>query len=183
MRREQAHISTPCDADWKSMSPRGAARLCSMCDKLVHDLSAMTEGEARALLGTRSAAGLCIRYLYDAEGQIWFGNRAPDRLVPAGRLARRGALMATAAALVIVPALTEACGGANPYYTATDSADAGDTTEPGRLTGNPTVAAADAGAETDGESDAARATGARATDSSSEAGMTDAANAGDPERD
>ena len=131
------------------------------------------------------AAGLCIRYLYDANGQIWFGNRAPDRLVPASRLARRGALMATAAALVIAPALTEACGGANPYYTSPDSADAGETTAPERLTGNPAVAAAgeEAGPETDGEGDAARTTGAHAADASNEAGTADGADAGDAERD
>ncbi len=127
MRRDDARIATPCGADWKAMSPRGKARLCGQCDKLVHDLSAMTEGAARALLQTRPTEGLCIRYLHDATGEIWFGART-ERVVPANRLARRGAAAMSAAALLLVPVLTEACGGAapdrNPYNYPFESDDA-----------------------------------------------------------
>jgi hypothetical protein len=128
MRRDDAPIATPCGADWTAMSPRGKARLCGQCDKLVHDLSAMTERAARALLETRPTEGLCIRYLHDATGEIWFGARA-ERVVPASRLARRGAAAMSAAALLLVPVLTEACGGAapdrNPYNYPFEADDGG----------------------------------------------------------
>jgi hypothetical protein len=135
------------------MSPRGTARLCGACDKLVHDLSSMSEREARALLQARSTEGLCIRYLHDERGEIWFGGAG---LVPATRLARRGAAMAAAAALVLTPVLTEACGGAapdpNPYNYPFESADAGGK-QGERFASDPSVSQ-DAGADssTDGAS-------------------------------
>jgi len=149
MRRDDAPIATPCGADWKAMSPLGKARLCGQCDKLVHDLSAMTEGAARALLETRPTDGLCIRYLHDATGEIWFGARA-ERVVPANRLARRGAVAISAAALLLVPALTEACGGAapdrNPYNHPFEADDAGIATslDSGREPAQPTLASPEA---------------------------------------
>jgi hypothetical protein len=147
MRRDDAPIATPCGADWTAMSPRGKARLCGQCDKLVHDLSAMTERDARALLKTRPTEGLCVRYLHDATGEIWFGARA-ERVVPASRLVGRGAAMMSAAALVLVPALTEACGGAapdkGPYNYPTEADDGGTAVSTGsdrRTTAQPTVGA------------------------------------------
>jgi hypothetical protein len=146
MRRDDAPIATPCGADWTAMSPRGKARLCGQCDKLVHDLSAMTERDARALLKTRPTEGLCVRYLHDATGEIWFGARA-ERVVPASRLVRRGAAAMSAAALVLVPALTEACGGAapdkNPYNYPTEADDGGMAVSFGsdRRTAQPTLSA------------------------------------------
>jgi hypothetical protein len=145
MNRDHAPIARPCGADWNAMSPRGTARLCGECDKVVHDLSALSEREARSLLRARSTEGLCIRYLHDANGDIWFGGRGPGEaagLVPVARLARRGAAMAAAAALVLTPVLTEACGGAgpgpNPYSSPFESADAA-SPQNDRRTGDPTV--------------------------------------------
>ena len=162
------------------MSPRGTARLCSTCDKLVHDLSAMTEREAHTLLRTQSIRGLCIRYLHDADGEIWFGNGGAERLVPTGRLARRGAVIAAAAAIVLTPVLTEACGGANPnpnpYSVAFDTGDAGDPTGQERRASDPSVASADGGTgvATDAATDAARVTETAAADASSDTGAADA---------
>jgi hypothetical protein len=158
------------------MAPRGTARLCDTCDKLVHNLSAMNEADARALLRRRPDDGLCIRYLYDSEGAIWFGDGAAQPLVPARRLARRAAVVAAAAAtLLVVPALTEACGGAGPnpnpynYAPESDAASTAPSTEPdGRVPAQVTVnadeggaaavdipsAVADGGAEAGAETDA-----------------------------
>jgi hypothetical protein len=94
MKRDDARIATPCGVDWRAMSRRGharRARLCSACDKLVHDLSAMAEHEARALLHAPPAEGLCIRYLHDANGNLWFEPGGGAAVVPASRLARHGA--------------------------------------------------------------------------------------------
>jgi hypothetical protein len=168
------------------MSPRGTARVCGVCDKLVHDLSAMSEREARSLLRARSTEGLCIRYLHDANGDIWLGGRvarAAAGLVPAARLARRSAAMA-AAALVLTPVLTEACGGAapgpNPYNYPFESADAA-SPQGDRSAADPSVAnAGDAGSpETeaqDARPDAATsADGQAAADASTGGAAIDAA--------
>jgi hypothetical protein len=112
MKASEAIIATPCGADWRKMDPRGdTKRMCGECNKLVHDLSSMTERQARALLARPRNDGLCIRYLHDAHGNVWFEGQAP--VVPVGHLVRRGvSMLAGAAALVAMPALIEACGGA-----------------------------------------------------------------------
>jgi hypothetical protein len=96
------------------MDPRGSARLCGQCDKLVHDLSGMGERAARELLGSTSSS-LCVRYLYDATGQIWFEDK--QALVPPAALTRKRTALAAAAVMAAAPVLFQACGGAglDPY--------------------------------------------------------------------
>jgi hypothetical protein len=148
MKQDEAPIATPCGADWKSMRPRGNARLCETCDKLVHDLSARSEAEARALLRTQPNEGLCIRYLHDADGNVWFGDTS-ERIVLASRLTRGASVAAAAAALLVAPALIEACGGASPngpgYYDNYAAGDAGDA----RREASPALGAIDGGAGAD----------------------------------
>lgn len=91
------------------MDPRGSARLCGQCDKLVHDLSGMGERAARELLGSTSGS-LCVRYLYDATGQIWFEGK--QDLVPPAALHRKRRGLAAAAVMAAAPLLFQACGGA-----------------------------------------------------------------------
>jgi hypothetical protein len=95
MRRSHLPIHNPCSADWEAMVGDERRRFCGHCQKHVHDLSAMTEGEARALLTERSGSSLCVSYASDANGRIRFRppRRAPGRLpVLAG-----GALLAACA--------------------------------------------------------------------------------------
>jgi len=120
MKRTLLVIRTPCGADWSSSSPRGSARLCASCDKLVHDLSAMPESNALRLLRETSES-LCVHYLYDRTGEIWFAEHFERR--SAG--AKLG--VAAAAAIVaatVVPLLTQACGGAALEEAATIDAGA-----------------------------------------------------------
>jgi hypothetical protein len=114
-------LSFPCGQDFSKMTLATAtARRCEACDVLVQDLSAMTEGEAEAALAA-APGRLCVRYLYDETGEVWFKDqlaavRSPE-LVPIARLStKKRALiaMATAAATLGLPMLTEACGGAAP---------------------------------------------------------------------
>jgi hypothetical protein len=95
------------------MDPRGKARLCAQCDTLVHDLSSMRESEARRFLA-KEPRSLCVRYLFDANGNIWFSD---SKLVPPASLVRGKRLAGTLllAAALSTPVLTEACGGASPY--------------------------------------------------------------------
>jgi hypothetical protein len=116
MKVDEAAITMPCGADWRTMKPLGSARLCEACDRVVHNLSALAERDARALLRRREHERLCIRYLHDAQGNVWFGDEARERLLPADRLLRSGlARAARATAVAMAPLLIEACGGANPY--------------------------------------------------------------------
>lgn len=113
MHKNELPISTPCGVDWNGMTKTEArARLCAHCDKLVHDISAMSEPEARGVLAKGPA---CVRFLYDADGNVLFGKDAERpvlirqsqllRKVSQSRFAKMAAL---AGALVAL----EACGGA-----------------------------------------------------------------------
>lgn len=80
MRRESLPIHEPCSADWERMDGDGVVRFCRLCNKNVHDLSGMTEDEARAFLAGGERP--CIRYLFDARGQVLFQPRAGVGLLP-----------------------------------------------------------------------------------------------------
>jgi hypothetical protein len=85
MNRSELPIVSPCGADWQGMTPRDvASRFCDACSKHVHDLSRMTQAEARRLLAAPATEGLCVRYLHDERGNVLFAQ-AP--LVPSSRLA------------------------------------------------------------------------------------------------
>lgn len=116
MHKDNVVISTPCGADWNAMDPRGKKRLCGSCDKLVHDLSALEEKEAGELLA--GASSLCVRYLYDENGRIWFRGDlavATPAIIPDHRL-KQGAKGALAvSAMLAAPLLFQACGGNNGY--------------------------------------------------------------------
>jgi hypothetical protein len=45
-------------------------RFCGLCSKHVHDLSAMTEAEAEALVTREQSSGLCVRYRARPDGSI-----------------------------------------------------------------------------------------------------------------
>lgn len=51
-----------------------AIRHCEQCSFEVHDLNAMTEADARALLQDQAGARLCVRYQSDRHGRIRFAD-------------------------------------------------------------------------------------------------------------
>jgi len=73
MRRHELPIDEPCLEDWDTMEGNALRRFCRKCDKHVHNLSAMTEPQARALL--RRAPGICVNYASTTDGQVLFAKR------------------------------------------------------------------------------------------------------------
>lgn len=59
------------------MRPDGTRRFCEHCDEYVHDLSAMSEPEARRLLRSFAGRKACLRYRSDANGRIRFAASPP----------------------------------------------------------------------------------------------------------
>ncbi len=88
MHRRKLKILDPCDR----FQPRGRVSHCTHCDKDVHDLSRMTEPEARALLAASRGERLCVAYRTRADGHVVF--RSP--LATAGWLAAACLLLACA---------------------------------------------------------------------------------------
>jgi hypothetical protein len=99
MQASRIRIDEPCHEDWGAMRPEGARRFCDRCDKHVHDLSALTELEAQAVLAARDSARVCVRYLVDVEGTIVFRQPAP--VVPVSALRRRRPPIVRAAAMAL----------------------------------------------------------------------------------
>ncbi len=93
------------------MTRDGQKRFCDACKKHVHDLSAMSPAEARGVLDAPRARDLCVRYLYDDEGNILF--RPSSDLVSPSMLARVRRFV-TAAGVVVAPLSLNACMGAAP---------------------------------------------------------------------
>ena len=109
MRRDELSIAVPCHVDWDTMTARGRSRFCGACKKHVHDLSRMTESEARTLLGGRS--DLCVRYAIDDLGGVRF---AAERLVSPSSLVRGKRMAVAALAVATLAACTESV--ATPVY-------------------------------------------------------------------
>jgi hypothetical protein len=120
VKHTDALLSFPCGRDFAAMGKVDGGRLCTECHKVVHDLSSLSETDAGALMGSRDAPRLCVRYLYDESGRIVFGQAAVPQahIVPSYRLTARMRERAVQAALLVAPlVLFEACGGAAPIDT------------------------------------------------------------------
>lgn len=102
MNRLEFPAGARCPARWDSLRGDGRRRFCRACRRHVHDLSAMTEDEARAFLRRNPSA--CVRFHYDgATGAILHGGTrcGPARARHLGlRVALAGALTAVAGAVL-----------------------------------------------------------------------------------
>ena len=96
MKQTDVSIASPCAADWSTMTLADRGRFCGSCRKVVHELTRLSERQARALLASPPTEGLCVRYIHDASGEILFRQRD---VIPLARLARRAAAVALAVAL------------------------------------------------------------------------------------
>lgn len=66
-------IPEPCHESWEAMTGDDRRRHCVSCDHSVVGLSALTRGEASALLATQGEHR-CVRYEHDAAGVIRFAD-------------------------------------------------------------------------------------------------------------
>jgi hypothetical protein len=58
----------PCSEPWEGMAPAGCRRHCATCDKVIHDLAAMTLDEAEGLLAAPD--GACVRARIAPDGTV-----------------------------------------------------------------------------------------------------------------
>jgi hypothetical protein len=95
MRSHNLEIASPCHESWEAMQGAGARRFCGVCQKDVHDLSAMAQAEAQALLDEHGGASLCVRYTAESDGTLRFRD-----LVPRASLTRKIVRAAFAASML-----------------------------------------------------------------------------------
>ena len=97
MKRDEVQIQSPCTASWAAMEGDDARRYCGRCDKHVHDLSAMTERAARAVV---AQPNVCVRYTVDPRTRS-LRHRSARRFV------LRAAAAATLSAGLSLPAVAD----------------------------------------------------------------------------
>ncbi len=83
----------PCSEPWEEMSPRGCNRHCASCDKIIHDLTAMTADEADALFDVDPEP--CVRAKIRSDGSVMTNSPFGSRRVMA--VAGASVALATAA--------------------------------------------------------------------------------------
>lgn len=77
MRSGQLEITSPCHENWEAMDGGEERRFCGVCQKDVHNLSAMRHDEAQALLQERAGERLCVRYTAESDGALRFRDLVP----------------------------------------------------------------------------------------------------------
>lgn len=100
-------IPEPCSQSWSDMRGGTRTRFCESCQHHVHDLSALTQREARALLERSATEALCIRYEVDEDGLLLLSEEPGEH----PRMSRQleGLRRLAAASLVAAPLLLAAC--------------------------------------------------------------------------
>lgn len=127
MKTNALKIAEPCRVDWTKMTPADGGRFCGDCKKVVKNLSSMTEREAKKVLRSANDGQLCVRFLHDRHGNVFFGADAPrPDFVPASMLSRAKRALAVAG-LAGLAAASQAC---SAEADATSALDPSATTEP-----------------------------------------------------
>lgn len=82
MHRRQLPLAFACSRNLDDMPKRagGRERWCDSCERRVHDLSQLSEVEARKLLRRRGADGLCVAFAFDEREQVVFRRSRLDRI-------------------------------------------------------------------------------------------------------
>jgi hypothetical protein len=79
------HVPSPCTVPWKSMTGTEQVRFCDQCRENVYNLSAMTAGEANALLARSETP--CVRFYRRLDGTVVTSDRCGNRAMRAWRSA------------------------------------------------------------------------------------------------
>ncbi|AOL94867.1 hypothetical protein [Porphyrobacter sp. LM 6] len=90
----EVEFPKPCDERWEAMAPRGCNRHCASCDKIIHDLSALTLEEAERLLDGEDE--VCVRAQIAGDGTI--ALRSSGKTTARRMIAVAGASLALATA-------------------------------------------------------------------------------------
>jgi len=90
----EVRFPKPCDEPWEAMAPRGCNRHCASCDKIIHNLAALTFDEAEALLAGEDE--VCVRAEVGRDGAIV--------LKPGARSTARRLVTAASATLALATA-------------------------------------------------------------------------------
>ncbi len=66
---DKTYVATPCTADWERMEGDAKKRFCGQCSLYFYNVSALSRGEAEALIA-RAEGRLCMRLYRRADGTV-----------------------------------------------------------------------------------------------------------------
>jgi len=95
------NVAAPCAASWDRMTGDDRARFCSLCQKNVYNLSALTAAEVKALIQEKEGK-LCGRFYRRSDGTML----TADCPVGLRNMARRLRALSVAAAGLLFASLT-----------------------------------------------------------------------------
>lgn len=101
IRIRDVEVQNPCHEDWDAMRIEDRRRYCDRCQEHVHDLSAMSDAEAKDFLRGRAGQEVCVSYVPRTDGTIRLSPR-PAPVVPVSRLRRRRPLAVAGMAMALV---------------------------------------------------------------------------------
>ena len=90
-------ITSPCTADWNSMTGNDHVRFCRHCNLAVHDLSTLTRKQALRII-SKSQGRLCVRYMVRPDETV---KARSSSLVRIGRRTSRIAAGAFGATIAV----------------------------------------------------------------------------------
>jgi Carboxypeptidase regulatory-like domain len=70
--RLKLSVTEPCHENWHAMPGTERERFCEACERVVHNLSAMTERDARKVLAASEGSRICARLCHDSQGDLVF---------------------------------------------------------------------------------------------------------------
>lgn len=94
-------IASPCTARWDDMTGDERSRHCADCGLRVHNISAMTDTEAEALLAHAADGRLCVKFYRRADGTVLTQDCPVGLSAARARLRRAGARLAAALGLIV----------------------------------------------------------------------------------
>jgi hypothetical protein len=105
---DRIEIPKPCLADWERMIGTEQIRFCEQCNKHVYNLSAMSRGEAAALIASAPKGRLCARLTRDTAGVTVTADDQPGLHL----ISRRASPIANAVVSAMLTVATPGTGGA-----------------------------------------------------------------------
>lgn len=106
----QVHVQAPCPERWDEMNGTDRRRFCDLCQKDVHNLSAMTRLEAEAFLEDSTDKDVCVTFYRRRDGKIMTTDCGPGQ----SRRAQLRKKSAWAGASILAGSTAAACTTATP---------------------------------------------------------------------
>lgn len=101
---KKMRVGVPCERAWDELEGGGDRRHCGDCDRIVHNVSAMSREEAQTMLDDAAPGRVCVFGVARGDGTLMTAEEVPGRIADwLRRKARAAAPMAASFSVLIQP--------------------------------------------------------------------------------